>query len=171
MSKRRKNDWYPTPSSATEALLKEYTFSGTILEPCVGDGAMHKVLTTLGLPIITNDIDIKWKADHHLNASSPDLYAATGPIDWVITNPSFKDAFEILKQSYLHADIGVAMLLRISFLEPTFKRQQWLAENPPTSLFILPRISFTNDGKTDSCTCAWMIWRKNAPTTIKIITK
>jgi hypothetical protein len=53
------------------------------------------------------------------------------------------------------------MLLRLSFLEPTRERGPWLAANPPDLVIVLPRISFTGDGKTDSVTCAWMIWDKD----------
>jgi len=55
----------------------------------------------------------------------------------------------------------VAMLLRLSFLEPTAKvnpRGPWLAECPPSRLIVLPRCSYTGDGRTDSVTTAWMIW-------------
>jgi hypothetical protein len=37
---------------------------------------------------------------------------------------------------------------------------RWLAEHPPTKLIVLPRISFTGDGKTDSVTCAWYVWER-----------
>lgn len=30
--------------------------------------------------------------------------------------------------------------------------------NPPTRVYVCPRTSFTGDGRTDSVTCAWMIW-------------
>lgn len=53
------------------------------------------------------------------------------------------------------------MLLRVSFLEPCNDRAEFLAAHPPR-LFVLPRISFTGDGKTDNVTCAWYVWDKEA---------
>lgn len=66
------------------------------------------------------------------------------------------------------AIVGVAMLLRLSYLEPTKDRGHWLNDHPPTQMIVLPRISFTGDGKTDSVTCAWMIWHKQGKGTITI---
>jgi hypothetical protein len=56
------------------------------------------------------------------------------------------------------------MLLRLSYLEPTEDRGAWLNSHPPTDLIVLPRISFTGNGKTDSVTCAWIVWRKQCNT-------
>ena len=52
----------------------------------------------------------------------------------------------------------MAFLLRLSFLEPTLTRREFLRANPPKRVIVLPRISFTGDGRTDSVTCAWLIW-------------
>ena len=41
-------------------------------------------------------------------------------------------------------------------------RGAWLAAYPPTTLIVLPRISFTGDGNTDSATCAWFVWDRDA---------
>jgi hypothetical protein len=72
-------------------------------------------------------------------------------------HPDGECAFKILTNA-LFTCKKVAMLLRLSFLEPTRERGPWLAKNPPDLVIVLPRISFTGDGKTDSVTCAWMIW-------------
>jgi hypothetical protein len=55
------------------------------------------------------------------------------------------------------------LLLRLSFLEPTFERQDLLIDNPPDAMIVLPRYSFTGDGKSDSVTCAWMVWGEDIP--------
>ena len=91
--------------------------------------------------------------------------------NWVVSNPPFNQAFEILQRAF-ETEANIAFLLRLSFLEPTFQRQEFLAKHPPTKLIVLPRFSFTADGKTDSVTCAWMIWERNKPaTSITIVTK
>jgi hypothetical protein len=61
------------------------------------------------------------------------------------------------------------MFLRLSYLEPVRNRGAWLAAHPPTGLIVLPRISFTGDGQTDTVTCAWMVWDKLARGTIRVI--
>jgi len=157
-------DYYKTPGFAVKVLLDNLSIykGSTIFEPCNGNGEISSLLKQNLDPITlitTNDIDSNKLADHHFDAS---YYNANWPNDimYVVSNPPFNKAFEILKNAYECASIGVAFLLRLSFLEPTYNRQNWLIKNPPSSLIVLPRISFTGDGKTDSVTVAWMIWYK-----------
>lgn len=164
---RRKNDFYPTPAWATEELLKRVLIQGRVFECCVGDGAMSSVLEKEpGVSVFVNDIDIRTvTADLHGDAASYPFWSkidlTIGRPDWVVTNPPFSHAMEILSNAYVYAKRGVAMLLRLSFLEPTEDRGEFLNKYPPDNLIVLPRISFTGDGKTDSVTCAWMIWEKS----------
>ncbi len=58
------------------------------------------------------------------------------------------------------ARVGVAFLLRLSYLEPCWDRADWLVQHPVSKLIVLPRISFTGDHKTDSVTCGWFVWVK-----------
>ena len=81
-------------------------------------------------------------------------------IDFVVTNPPFSLASSILPLAYEHARVGVAFLLRLSYLEPCRDRADWLVQHPLTKLIVLPRISFTGDRKTDSVTCGWFVWIK-----------
>lgn len=154
---RRKNDFYPTPEGAARALRNRMRFGVhqplEYAEPCVGDGALVR---GLGIePRWTNDIDPQMRATYHFDASK--LWPVNG-VPWVITNPPFSLAAEILVHSLARATEGVAMLLRLSFLEPTRKRAEQLVYDPPTHMLVLPRLSFTGDGKADSVTCAWMVW-------------
>lgn len=77
--------------------------------------------------------------------------------DWVVTNPPWNLASCISQHAMEHARSGVALLLRLSFLEAT-KERQWLKRNPPKSLIVLPRISFNGTGQTDSVCPAWFLW-------------
>jgi hypothetical protein len=136
------------------------TIKGRIFEPCVGHGHISSVLDFSGLCVITNDLDEKHQADFHLDAtkeSSWKKFTKDQSFDWIITNPPFNGAFDILKNS-LSSGANVALLVRLSFLEPTFERQEFLAKNPPSGMIVLPRYSFTENGKTDSVTCAWLVW-------------
>jgi hypothetical protein len=171
--KSRKNlDFYQTPDFATEILLKQYSYlivDGAIIEPCCGDRAISKQLETkFGKNrLIETDIDpARNPRNGVFDATNPATYlqkSASGEtIRSVITNPPFNCAMNILKTAYESPDVEViALLLRLSFLEGTFERGPFLNQHPPKKLIILPRISFTGDGNTDSVTCAWMIWCKN----------
>jgi len=156
---RRKNDFYPTPATNTEILLKNVSVTGTVVEACSGKNHITEVLQKVGLEVITNDIDVEFDAQYHFDAKGNELYN-TVKADWFITNPPFNQAFPILTKAYEHFD-NIALLLRISFLEPTYERGSWLEAHPPTKLIVLPRTSFTGDGKTDSVTCCWILWQKH----------
>lgn len=168
---RRRLDFYETSQEAVDALVKHYlkgTFKreAQILEPCCGDGAIVKALGEHGYRCVWgNDLDPARPGHTHLDARTHDFsYPHPGfvEINAVVTNPPFNQAFDILKN--LKPQVGaVALLLRLTFLEPTKERGEWLAKNPPQKVIVLPRYSFTGDGKTDSVTCAWMIWDRHFP--------
>jgi hypothetical protein len=160
---RRKHDQYFTPASACEVLKAHWDGwkrADHLIEPCVGRGDI--VDSFQSKPWLTFDIDLAMAANAHADM--------TDPLSWrfineaignrscaVITNPPFKFASPIICNALMRG-YPVAALLRLSFLEPTLERGPWLAENPPDKVIVLQRISFTGDGKTDSVTCAWMIW-------------
>lgn len=162
---RRDDDFYATPAWMTRALLRRRAiqdWGGRHVEPCVGDGA---ILGQLGnrLDVLTNDIVPRGDVvpEFLLDARRPDtwaMFARTGRLDVVVTNPPFDVAFDIVQHALTFAGIGVALLLRLSWLEPTGDRGPWLAEHPPTRLIVMPRHDFRGNGKTDSVTSAWMLW-------------
>lgn len=167
---RRVNDFYPTPEWATRELLERVAVYGTVLEPCVGAGDMAAVLRNhLMVRVLTNDLDRNHPADYHEDATDPAFWRRFGDsLDWVVTNPPFIVADRILPLAVRYAN-HVAMLLRLTYLEPCEGRALWLANNPPSALIVLPRISFTGDGKTDSATCAWMVWSSPHQQSIEIV--
>jgi len=161
---RRELDQYFTPEWAVDKLMEHLKTWGImksprILEPCSGKGNISSAIRKKFDCVITNDLDPSMPADYFQDATRADLYREVVP-DLVITNPPFSQALEVVQHSVESARIGAAILLRISFLEPTKARGPWLAKNPPSKIVVLPRISFTGDGRTDSVTCAWMIWDK-----------
>jgi hypothetical protein len=110
--------------------------------------------------VTRNDLDDAFMHEHNFDVSLPDFWPEFGPIDWTISNPPFSKAGEILTHALANSRAGVALLVRISFLEPTFTRKDLMIANPPTRMIVLPRHSFTGDGKVDSVSCAWLIWDK-----------
>jgi hypothetical protein len=154
--RRRRLDFYPTPSWASDVLwdaVRPFSWA----EPCVGRGDLITDRNRSELEW-TNDVDPAREADHHLNACYPSAWDSFRRVPWIVTNPPFRVADQVLKLALAHATVGVAFLLRLSFLEPTDSRVFTLTRRPPDRLIVLPRISFTGDGKTDSVTCAWMLW-------------
>jgi len=166
---RREDDFYRTPVWQTQALLARVPIlvqpshlRARVVEPCVGDGAIVGQFPA-GVDVLTNDIvargDIvpEFLLDAR-NRGSWDAFCRTGRLDVVVTNPPFNDAFEIVQHAVERAYWGVAMLLRLSWLEPTEDRGPWLAVHPPTHLIVMPRYDYRQNGATDSVTSAWMLW-------------
>ncbi len=161
---RRLLDSYPTPARLTEALLRHVTISGRVLEPCAGAGWMAKVLESPEREVFRNDIDPAY--GHPWADDATDPWASVWRVlpDWVVTNPPYGQASAVLANAFRATHVGVAFLLRLSFLEPTNSRAAWLqahqAELSHLLVFGSPRPSFTDDGRTDSATVAWMVWQR-----------
>ena len=145
--------------------------NATILEPCAGNGNIAKAVRySPDIKVITNDIDLKYNCDYNLDATLMDLWIATNPVDWVVTNPPYKA--EVLEQimwnSLQRAQRGVAMILRLTANEPVIRRGyrgdllMMFADNLRYLItFSAPRPSYTGNGKTVSVTTAWFVWDKN----------
>jgi hypothetical protein len=157
---RREHDFYPTQAWATRELLARVNVRGRLIEPCVGRGDISTLLAadTRVTQVYTNDVDRARAAHEHSDATDPAWWARLSQVDWVVTNPPFVVAHKIVPLAFQHARLGAAMLLRLTYLEPCEGRAEWLQATPPTRWIVLPRISFTGDGKTDSVTCAWFVW-------------
>lgn len=164
---RRKHDAYYSAQWMADRLLEHVQITGRVLEPCCGKNDIAFPLMRAGLVVDTNDIDQSLIASYHHDYLAHDFtyYGA----DWIITNPPFKSAMEMLIKAYREARQGVAFQLRLSFLEPTQDRVAFLTTHPPTALIVLPRYSFTGDGKSDSVTTAWLVWDKTTPHTQQIV--
>ena len=174
---RRPNDFYPTEASATGALLERVALEGaTVIEPCHGAGDITlQLIRRADCRVITNDLDPGFIANYRLDARLPSAWRKfidendypIGPT-WAVTNPPFIYAADIARRALEHVP-NVALLLRLTFLEPCEDRVMLLAERPPRRLIVLPRISFTNDGSTDSVTCAWFVWSDQVEPGIEVV--
>lgn len=166
--------------AVTRALLDRVGISGIVCEPCAGAGRMSGALQESQhvSQVWTNDIDIAHYeyTDFLSDAGLPDAMVWTYPIagfqrpfSWVVTNPPFNQAINILRNSWNNTSVGVAFLLRLTFLEPAGKRSgergAWLAahEDQMTHLITLgqPRPSFAGNDRHDSVATAWMVWQKD----------
>lgn len=165
---RRQRDFYETAPWQVDALTDHLPeLSGTIWEPCVGDGSLLRRLREnrpdLG-PFVTNDLDRAKSADYHLDATLSESWETIalhrGRPDWIVTNPPFCSEVQILQHAVEIAILGVVVMARVSFTEPTRERGPFLAQHPYGKRITRPRYSFTGDGKTDSVTTDWLIWAR-----------
>lgn len=180
---RRKNDFYPTAVDVTAVLPQYVPLYGHVGEVCAGQMDMANVLRGVSSVsrVWTNDITPYPGLDFVSDATKSGSAVWQRPYGWVVTNPPFNVAYDVLRQAWDHTSVGVAMLLRLSFLEPVGGRYEdegdeepcffwpdngrgeWLKanENDLSHLIIFgsPRPSFTGNGRTDSTTVAWMVWQ------------
>ena len=161
---RRKLDAYYSPSDVGWWLLQnqQVGLSGTILECAAGDGAIVKPLSDQGFKVFTNDIDPCVQADYWQDITDPLDWQSLPSCDWVVTNPPFTAINQLLPLAFDHCNVGLALYVRSSITEPTYKRQVWLKQHEQhlAQIIFCPRVSFTGDGKTDDCSCNWYIWTK-----------
>lgn len=162
------NDFYPTPPVITRAILPHIEGIKYFFEPCSGKGAIADVLRVEN-GLIGHESDIAWIAPLGVkDATTEEFWVHWSRLydsEWLtITNPPFNVADRIIPLAYEYSPLGCLMLLRLSYLEPTVKRGQWLedhADNLRLVMPVNPRIRFRADVKgTDSVTCAWMWWDK-----------
>lgn len=177
-----KFEFYETPAAFTRWLFRVMAgiqpISGRVFEPCVGDGAIIRASDLhqmeFGVPTrwVTNDLDAHWTADQHQDARYAKLYRDIGTVDWIVSNPPFTPAIQIISCALDAARVGVAMHLRASIHEvlKTGVRRSWFAEHQPSGILWLPRFAYqrsrkTNKWTTDSVCACWVVWLKDREAT------
>lgn len=162
--KKEKEDYY-TPLVVWQWLIKnlkniygkDFCFT-RLIDPCAGDCRMtslfHREFPELS--IIENDLDTASPAELHLNAAEKEFWdlvpVPQDPYNLVVTNPPFTEAAGILYHAISKSE-RVVFLTRISFLEGATYRLELLQHlQKRLSIVVLPRLSFSGDGKTDNAT-------------------
>lgn len=106
-------DLYETPAWATEALFERETFTGDILEPACGYGAISEVAKKYSSVVISSD-----KYDYGYGTPDKDfLKEYPNDVANIITNPPYHSAAEFVTVSKMVATEKIAMFLKLSFLE------------------------------------------------------
>lgn len=169
-------EFYETPNTFVRYLFEQLHYArravvaGQCCEPCVGSEAI--INASQEMPGLrqwkTNDLDSRWRADHHEDARYSSLWKNFGEIDWTISNPAFTPAIEIISHAIERSRVGVAMHLRASIHEvlKTGVRRTWMAAHQPTGILWLPRFAYqrsksTGKWATDSVCACWVIWLKD----------
>ncbi len=157
---RERDDFYPTPPRATEALLAAVPFEGNIWEPACGDGAISNVLEAAGYEVISTDL-----IDRGYGTPGVDFlldYQTTA--DNIITNPPFKHAQEFVEHALSRARCRVAMLCRLAWLEGKARRRMFESTPLERVLVFSSRIPMQRGrqhGEGDvggMIAFAWFVW-------------
>jgi hypothetical protein len=133
--RRQKDDFYPTPSPATIALLNAESFEGDILEPACGEGDISRLLEKRGFTVRSTDLVDRGYGEPYIDfigISYP--YRAAN----VITNPPFKLGTAFARRALEIASRKVAILHKLAFLE-TAERAALFAETPLARVWVFSR--------------------------------
>lgn len=153
---RDQDDFYPTPPDVTHALMSRIVLSGSVYEPCCGDGAMAEVLAQY-VPVV-HASDLRDRGYGKTGVDALELTSLPSPN--VVTNPPFKLAEPLIKHLLGMRPAFMAMLLKTNYWQT--KRRLELFHETKLS-WVLPltwRPDFTNRG-SPVMECAWFVWERD----------
>ena len=161
---RRGNDFYPTPSDATEALLRVEAsyieaYGLPVWEPCGRGGAISTVLQRHGFETVATDI----VADPVHDVTVLNVLLAEQALSPVaFTNPPFALAAPIIKHLLITLNVEyLALLLKATFWSAATRRA--LLDRCPVSrrYDLTWRLDFT-DGGSPTMECSWFVWDRRS---------
>ena len=167
---RVENDFYATDPSSVEALLEVLELkSKSFYEPCCGQGHISKVLGRHFSEANHYATDLVYRGYGTGGVdfiNTPSIFLPKA--EWIITNPPYSIAKEFIDKSLSIATKGVAMFLKIQFLEGQ-ARKEWFANTPLKAVYVFSkRQDPWRDGeqlnpktgkKWGSTMCfAWFVW-------------
>lgn len=168
---RSENDWYIEPSWTVSALVQAERkigklFHGELLDPCCGGGNIPKTLASLGHPCKGSDlIDRGFGETLHYE----DSLKINKP-NTVVSNPPYYLAEDFVRNSLLHTNDRVCVLLRLAFLEG--QKRKSLFENTPLARVWVSRkrVSMPPGGSSikaagGTIAYAWFVWEHGHKTT------
>lgn len=167
------SDYYVTPVDKIEEFLREFikhepdAFKGYILDPCAGGDEHHQMsypvaLSSIGVNL-ENIVTVDIRKDSLAECREDYLsIKCTGDFNTIITNPPFNIARNIIEKALndVQDDGFVIMLLRLNFFGSKVREDMWKKQMPKYSFVHNKRLSFTDNGKTDSIEYQHLVWQK-----------
>ncbi len=164
-------DFFPTPPWATRALMErvfpQLGFIGgggswRAWEPACGEGHIAEVLGEYFGRVHATDIADYGYAIHGVDF----LDVPDSGWDWIITNPPFGEKTEqFVLHALEHAQVGVAMFMRVQWLDSIGRYERVFRDKPPTLIaFFAERVNLCKgrwepDGATATA-YIWLVWLK-----------
>ncbi len=171
---KRSRDFFPTPPWATRALM-EHVFPRlgyltrsewirSVWEPACGEGHMAEVLREYFGNVIATDVH-SYGYGTFCNFLRPKI-SHCASVDFIITNPPFGEKTEAFVIRALDlARVGVAMFVRLQWLETVGRYERIYNKLPPTLVaFFSERVNLCKgrwepDGSTATA-YIWLVWVK-----------
>ena len=160
-------DDFPTPPWATRALCQwigPRTITASVREPTANRGYMAAVLDEFFYEVEASDI-----FDYGAGFAVRDYLF--GPVDdthWTIFNPPFRLALQFILRALETSQLGVAAIVRTSFLEGVGRYHDLFSASPPTDILqftervVMHKGRLSAKGSTATSYC-WLVWDKARP--------
>lgn len=171
-------DFFPTPPWATRALIERVFLhlginpgGSSAWDPACGEGHMAAPLAEYFREVHSTDVhDYGWGFPPlDFLDLPPDTHEAAADYDWIITNPPFGDKTEAFVLRALDlAKIGVAMFVRLQWLETIGRYERLFRDRPPTLIaFFCERVNLCKGrwepGGSTATAYIWLVWAKGKP--------
>lgn len=167
-------DYYITPIQDVKLFLQEFDKTENldwknmnIFDTAAGGDSLHPMSYPTAIQELfnkeINTLDIRLDSLAEIKANFLETDIKQYNPEMIVTNPPFKYAMDFVKKALndVKDDGWVIMLLRLNFLE-TKARKEFFKHYMPTYIYVHhKRMSFTENGKTDSCAYAHYVWKKN----------
>lgn len=153
---RIKDDFYPTPTGSTLALLERETFVGDIWEPACGDGAISKLLKQKGYNVYSTDLVDRGYGDAHF-----DFLNSRQMHNNIVTNPPFNIGTKFALHSLHCAKNKVALFQKLTFLEGKERRNKLFALKMLRKVYIFSERQSFGDHKGGMLAFAWFVFDKS----------
>ena len=167
------NDFYATDPQSVKDLLDNFKIeSNSFYEPCVGQGHIANVLAEYfpNAKIIGSDL-VDRGYSNTIVGDFINSNIEVEKVDWIITNPPYSLAKEFIDKSLTLSNKGVAMFLKIQFLEGQ-ARKDWFKNTPLKYVYVFSKrqdpwrdgesVNPKTGKKWGSTMCfAWFIWEHN----------
>jgi hypothetical protein len=166
---RVENDFYATPSKATEALLKVEKFDGNVWEPACGNGMMSEEIKKFNEVVSSDLVDRGYGkiGIDFLKTNNRDM--GYDIYDNIITNPPFNLFQEFAEKALYEANKKVALFGKLQALEG-YKRASFLQTTPLKTVYVFKkRINPMRNGNPldengkkwcSTMAFAWYVWEK-----------
>jgi hypothetical protein len=176
-------DYFPTPPWATRALIEKVLpqvgaradcARQQVWEPACGEGHIAGVLEEYFATVVASDVHdygcddrmppAWWRTLDFLDAEAGE--GLTPVVDWIITNPPFQKKTEaFVLRSLDLARVGVAMFVRMQWLETKGRYERIFRDGPPTIIaFFAERVPLCKgEWKPEGDTATayvWLVWLK-----------
>ncbi|RWR31341.1 methyltransferase [Sinirhodobacter populi] len=165
-------DNFPTPPWSTRALCEWISMQAwcdelllnnmTCREPTANRGHMVRPLREYFASVEASDqhdYGVGFPVRDYLFGPNPE------PVAWTITNPPFRLAEDFIARALDTSTIGVAMILRVAFLEGVGRYNSLFSVTPPTHVLQFAERVPMHKGKltatgSTATAYAWLVWVK-----------